>query len=121
MINAISKTCLACGESLRGRADKKFCSDQCRSGYNNSIKSGNRDYIRRVNYILKKNRRILTQLQEEGQKQIPIDLLRGKGFDFNYFTSLYASSQGINFFCYEHGFIQNNEENRIILVTREGL
>jgi hypothetical protein len=29
------KKCLACNKTLRGRADKKFCDDYCRSNYNN--------------------------------------------------------------------------------------
>lgn len=121
MINTISKTCLTCGESLQGRADKKFCSDQCRSSFHNQTGPANRDYIRRVNYILKKNRRILTQLREQGLRQIPVETLRGKGYDFNYFTSLHSSAHGVNFFCYELGFIQDIAENRIILVTRDEL
>ena len=121
MINTISKTCLECGESLQGRVDKKFCSDQCRSSFHNRTDSQNREYIRRVNYILRKNRRILTQLRDQGVRQIRVEALRVKGYDFNYFTSLYSSAHGVNFFCYEHGFIQDLSENRIILVTREEL
>jgi hypothetical protein len=34
-----TKTCLQCGTELRGRIDKKFCDDQCRTAYNNSIKT----------------------------------------------------------------------------------
>ena len=121
MINTTAKTYLACGESLHGRSDKKFCSDQCRSCFHNQTTGDNREYIRRVNYILKKNRRILTQLRDQGFKQIPLEILQVKGYDFNYFTSLHTSSQGLNFFCYEHGFMQDSEDNRIILVSREEL
>lgn len=32
------KTCLECGEKIIGRADKKFCSDQCRISYNNRVR-----------------------------------------------------------------------------------
>ena len=119
MINILCKTCLACGAKLHGRADKKFCSDQCRSGFNNNIKADNRDYIRHVNYILRKNRRILTQLQLEGKTQVGIETLRIKGFDFNYFTSLHQSADGINYFCYDHGIVQTEKGNKITLVKRE--
>ena len=36
-ISAVEKKCLDCGDSLRGRTDKKFCSDQCRNSYNNKL------------------------------------------------------------------------------------
>jgi predicted nucleic acid-binding Zn ribbon protein len=118
MINASTKTCLQCGASLQGRVDKKFCSDQCRSGFNNSIKANNRDYIRRVNYILKKNLRILTQLQSEGYTQIPADSLRFKGFDFNYFTSYQPSPEGVNFYCYDQGIVRDENQTDVRLIKR---
>ena len=31
--------CLDCGAVLHGRADKKFCNDQCRNNYNNQLNS----------------------------------------------------------------------------------
>ena len=31
------KRCLECGDVIKGRADKKFCDDQCRSNYNMAI------------------------------------------------------------------------------------
>jgi hypothetical protein len=118
MINVHSKLCLSCGSIIQGRADKKFCSDQCRSNYNNQIKTGNRDYIRRVNYILKKNRRILTELYLDGHDHIGLETLKTKGFDFNYFTSLYPTEEGVNYFCYEHGFVRSDKENFIRLVVK---
>ena len=34
------RKCLECGTVLKGRSDKKFCSDYCRNTYNNKV---NRD------------------------------------------------------------------------------
>ncbi|MBQ6311618.1 MAG: DUF2116 family Zn-ribbon domain-containing protein [Bacteroidales bacterium] len=31
------KTCPVCGKEVNGRSDKKFCSDECRTFYNNSL------------------------------------------------------------------------------------
>jgi hypothetical protein len=119
MINAATKTCLTCGTSLQGRADKKFCSDQCRSGFNNyRLQADNREYVRRVNYILKKNLRILTELQSQGYTHIPAESLRFKGFDFNYFTSLHASSEGTNYYCYDQGIVRDENKNEVRLVKR---
>ena len=31
------RECLECGEPLKGRVDKKFCSDYCRNSHNNKV------------------------------------------------------------------------------------
>ena len=54
-----TKTCLQCGKTLRGRADKKFCDDYCRNNYNNQLKANTNNYVRNINNALGKNRRIL--------------------------------------------------------------
>ncbi|MFA6947300.1 MAG: DUF2116 family Zn-ribbon domain-containing protein, partial [Pedobacter sp.] len=33
----MERECLDCGAALRGRTDKKFCDDQCRSNFNNRM------------------------------------------------------------------------------------
>ena len=35
----MNSTCPECGDKLKGRADKKFCSDACRNAYNNKLNS----------------------------------------------------------------------------------
>ena len=67
-----SRKCLVCGKPLKGRSDKKFCDDYCRSSYNNDLKSAANNYIRNVNNALGKNRRILESL-------LPGDRRNGQG------------------------------------------
>ena len=31
------RECLECREPVKGRVDKKFCSDYCRNAYNNNV------------------------------------------------------------------------------------
>jgi len=38
-------TCLACGETLRGRRGKKYCDEQCRTDYHNQRRSITRDKV----------------------------------------------------------------------------
>jgi hypothetical protein len=63
------KNCLECNEKIVGREDKKFCSDGCRNAYNNKINKDSTNYMRNVNNKLRKNYRILTELNtgEEGK------------------------------------------------------
>jgi hypothetical protein len=49
-------------QSFKGRADKKFCDDYCRTNYNNQLKSCENNYVRNINNALGKNRRILEEL-----------------------------------------------------------
>lgn len=48
--------CLECGDILRGRADQKFCNDQCRSAYNNRQFSETNNMVRNISNILRKLR-----------------------------------------------------------------
>ncbi len=45
----MKNTCVECGEEIKGRADKKFCSDQCRSAFNNRLNSDATNFIRNIN------------------------------------------------------------------------
>lgn len=100
------KVCLECKTKIFGRVDKKFCSDQCRNAYNNKLNSNGTNYIRNVNNILRKNRRILTDLNPNGKSKTHRNKLAEKGFDFNYFTNTYTTKAGtVYYFCYDYGYL----------------
>ena len=113
------RICLECGQRLAGRADKKFCTSECRSAYNNKLNGASTNLIRRVNSILRKNRRILKNLNPNGKTKISLQKLALAGFNFDYFTNIYETKAGKKyFFCYDQGYI--NLENEILaLVERE--
>lgn len=114
------KTCLECGAAFKGRADKRFCSDQCRTSFNNRLKSEENTYIRDVNNILRKNRRILRDLNPEGKNRVSRDKLKAKGFDFNYFTSIYTTKEGAQYFyCYEQGYLPIEKDQCLLVIKKE--
>lgn len=114
-----SRICLECGEPLRGRADQKFCNDQCRSAYNNRQFSESNNMIRNVNRILKKNYSILIQMNPAGKTTALKSELNGKGFRFDYYTNTYTTKTGRNyFFCYDQGYSEL-EANKVILVRHD--
>ncbi len=102
-----TRLCLACGKTVKGRIDKKFCDDYCRNVYNNRTKSDDNAFIREVIQVLKKNRRILAGLLgEEGMLKMPKTKLLHKGFQFNYHTHVYTNQKGDNYyFCFEYGYL----------------
>lgn len=106
---AKEKFCLHCERLLKGRSDKKFCDDQCRSNYNREMSVFNAKYISHVNAALKKNRRILLKMNTHGKTTVLYKDLLGSGFDFGYFTSILQTKLGKRyFFCYEMGYLSIN-------------
>src|SRR5688572_26181230 len=114
------QTCIECSTAFKGRVDKKFCSDQCRTTYNNRQKSLENNYIRDVNNILKKNRRILLQFNPDGKSKVTRDKLKSKGFDFNYYTSTYTTKEGAQYFyCYEQGYLLIEKDQCLLVIKKE--
>lgn len=115
----VEKNCLNCSRSIFGRIDKKFCSDGCRNAYNNEQNRDANNFIRRVNYTLRKNRRILAEINPDGKMKVHKEKLAALGFDFNFYTSTYTTKKGtIYYFCYEHGYLPL-EDNFYALVIRQ--
>lgn len=114
------RECLYCGEVLRGRADKKYCSAECRNGYHNHHASRNDAFMRQVNKVLRKNRRILAELAPEGKANVRVDRLVDRGFSFKYFTHLRVTKEGREYrFCYEYGYLEFKPD-WFVLVRRDG-
>ncbi|MBS1647219.1 MAG: hypothetical protein JST67_07755 [Bacteroidetes bacterium] len=100
------RLCLDCQEPIKGRADKKFCSDLCRNNYNNKLNADSTNYVRNINNILRRNRRIMEELNPVDKTKVHKSKMLEKGFDFTYHTSLYKTQKGtIYYFCYEYGYL----------------
>ncbi|RYZ92899.1 MAG: hypothetical protein EOP47_29885 [Sphingobacteriaceae bacterium] len=113
------KTCLDCGNVIHGRADKKFCNDLCRNNYNNQLNSSTYNLVRNINNILRRNRRIMEEMNPSGKTKTTREKMLVKGFDFEYFTSIYQTQNGSRYmFCYEYGYLLlDNDE--ILLVKNK--
>lgn len=113
------KLCVECGGKISGRADKKFCSDQCRVSYNNRTRAEKTNYVRNVNNILSKNRRILEELNPSGKTKVARNKLSLKGFDFTYHTDTYRTKEGSYYrYCYEQGYLEIDPKT-LLLVKKE--
>ena len=113
------RLCLDCNQPIHGRADKKFCDDQCRSNYNNQLNSDSHNLVRNINNILRRNRRILQQLNPTGKTKTSRKKMNTLGFNFNYFTGIYQTKAGTTYnFCYDYGYLVLSEEE-VLIVKRE--
>lgn len=102
----MEKKCPVCNEKIRGRSDKKFCSDYCRNSFNNTLNKDSKNLVRNINNLLRKNYRILEQLNPNQKTKTTKSKLVEFGFDFNHFTSTYTTKAGtIYYFVYDQGYL----------------
>jgi len=113
------KKCPECDKNIIGRADKKFCSDYCRNSYNNKLNQSATNQIRNINNQLKRNWRILEELNPTEKRKIHKNKLEEKGFNFSYFTSIYTTKKNATyFFVYDQGYLAL-ENDYFILVKKK--
>tara|TARA_R110002049_G_scaffold304112_2_gene499098 strand:- start:4256 stop:4618 length:363 start_codon:yes stop_codon:yes gene_type:complete len=114
------KNCLECNEEFEGRIDKKFCSDQCRNNYNNRQNKDVNDVVRSTNYILRKNRRILEELNPKGMAKVKASKMEAKGFNFSYFTSEYVTKNGSVYkYVYDQGYLKQDDGNFTLVIKKD--
>lgn len=113
----MEKYCKECGTKIFGREDKIYCSDQCRFQSHNRTKRLTEKTIMDINKILRKNRRILHDLNPIGLTSIRREVLERLGFDFQFFTHQFITESGnYYYFCYEFGYAYAKNE-KINVVT----
>jgi len=116
----MERTCPECNDKIRGRADKKFCSDSCRNTYNNSLNKDNKNLVRNINNRLRKNYRILEKINTEDKTKTTKDRLLRMGFSFDYFTSIYTTKAGATYFyLYDQGYL--SLDNDFYLLVKKDL
>jgi hypothetical protein len=121
IMEVATKTCIECKKPLKGRTDKKFCDDLCRNSYNNKLNSDSNGYVRNINNLLRRNRRILEETLPvtEEMAKITRQKLIEKGFQFKYLTHTYTNKKGnIYYFCYEYGYLLL-EADWVLVVKRK--
>ena len=112
--------CLECGAALMGRADKKFCNDQCRTNYHNKENREDTEVIRNINGFLRKNRGILKDFNPSGKAKISKSELLTAGFNFKYFTHIYKTKDNrYYYFVYEYGYIDLKNGYFALVINKE--
>lgn len=109
------KTCLECGDAIIGREGKKFCCDCCRNSFNNKVNKDCHNFMRNINNTLRRNYRILSELNTDGKGKTSRKTLLDKGFDFEFFTNLLQTKTGNTYyFVYNQGYLPLGNHDLIL-------
>ena len=112
----MDRKCLECGEKVIGRIDKKFCSDYCRNTYNNKVNKESKNLIRNINNRLRKNYKVLSELNKSGKTKVTRNKLYDHGFDFQLFTSIYTTKTGnMYYYVYDQGYLALENEYYLLI------
>jgi len=117
-MEVITKLCLTCNKPIKGRTDKKYCDDYCRNSYNNQMQSTSNSYMRHINRLLHKNRRILADFvpEKSSQAKTSYEELLERGFLFKYCTHQVANKKGNSYhYCYDYGYLAISELNYLVV------
>lgn len=110
------KYCKECAEEIHGRKDKQFCSDYCRATNHNNRYEDQYTLIRRINKIIRRNRKILFSLNSQGITTISKLQLIEAGFHFEYHTNTCHTSSGKTYyFCYDQGYTEVERGNCLLI------
>lgn len=103
--------CLVCNKQMRGRIDKKFCSDGCRSQHHARRSFRVTKRMRSVNYLLRKNRTILYWLVQNSKRPVRVkrQTLLSEGFDFSLITAADISGSQVTYHCYDYQYTPVDE------------
>lgn len=115
-------TCRQCGKAVKGRTDKRFCDDYCRSAYNNQLKAQLSKTVKTVNATLLKNRKILERLLPATEQMIKTtrERLLKQGFSFTYHTHVLTTRTGKNYvYCYEYGYLPLDKDWLLLVRKKE--
>lgn len=95
--------CLECGTPLAwgSRSDKKFCCDQCKYTYHNRNRVYRHQCKTKVNNILERNYKILSDLVKMEIDQIPVAQAVSMGFSPSFGTSFAHIGTYIEYTCYD--------------------
>lgn len=111
--------CLECGDEIHGRSDKKFCSDGCRNAYNNKNNRDSTNLMRNINNKIRKNHRILSEINQDGKTKTTRQKLLSAGFDFDYITQVIVYKNGSEYrFIYDQGY-KFLEDDILLLVRKD--
>lgn len=104
------RLCKQCGKiinTLKGRSDRQYCDERCKNKYHNARNKEDDIEFKRVQRVLRTNRKILKKMFERNDKdELKKERLLKAGFEFDYHTHTKLSKIKSNLFtfCFEYGY-----------------
>ena len=98
------------------------------ASFNNNHQSQIDLGIKRVNSVLRSNRRILKSLCPTGKATVRKEVLENMGFSFRHFSSIYPSKTMVYYLCYDYAFAaireksqkEGKETQKVMIVQYQG-
>src|SRR5690606_4810293 len=113
------KKCPVCKSEVRGRKDKIYCSESCKSSNQYEKRTENESFFMQVDKPLKTNRIILKRFCPTGYTILRRELLHQEGFNPKYFTHYWKNKEGqVYLFCFDYGFLKigQGDKKKYLLV-----
>lgn len=105
--------CPVCGDELKGRVDKKYCSPKCKNTASYDKRILNEQFFLEVDKQLKTNRKILKRFNKSGFTTLRKEKLLEEGFNPKFFTHYWKNAKGqVYLFCYDFGFLEIETEGK---------
>lgn len=114
-------TCKICKKELKGRVDKKFCSQACKNYYHVSLRRVTKNVAKSIDAILHRNRSILLEILGKNniQKKVKRIYLAEKRFNFKYHTHFNINSNGKTYyFIYDIAWMEFSDDEILIIRKR---
>ncbi len=99
-------SCLECGTTLYGRANKRFCCESCKNRYHNKRYQAERNLKLRIKTVLDRNYSILSSLVSGNVYSVERQDLQLLGFNIDYMTAFSKIHNRECCSCYDISFIR---------------
>lgn len=99
-------SCLECGTTLYGRANKRFCCESCKNRYHNKRYQAERNLKLRIKTVLDRNYSILSSLVSGNVYSVERQDLQLMGFNIDYMTAFSKIHNRECCSCYDISFIR---------------
>jgi predicted nucleic acid-binding Zn ribbon protein len=117
------RNCPVCNSEVKGRKDKIYCSESCKSSQQYEKRTASDSFFFRVERQLKNNRKILKRYNLTGYTTLRKEVLIEEGFNPHFFTHYWKNNKGqVYLFCFDYGFmeIEQQGKKKYLLVEWQG-
>ena len=107
------RTCPVCDAPIKGRVDKIFCSETCKSSQQYEKRLEKDKFYLKVDRQLKQNRKILKKYNRTGMTSLRRNVLHKEGFNPNFFTHYWKNNkEDVYLFSYDYGILKIKDEEK---------